>query len=324
MGKINKGFAFLGCPVIINHKLPFKISEGLILKKPTKKQLIQIKNYLNEISSAVNACDAFENKILELLIEDDPEYPIYEIKKEPLDESEWKYFVVTFNNVGKFNIDEEDVGNTTINDLRCASNLSQITLRMYFVFFDIGVKASKFTEDWDYYFSNNHADDTVAKLEKSDLIDLKLIYHEFIKIKSSHPDIARSIKMFNSLPKFKGYNELFSLGLFSIIESLITHNPSGEYDSITHQIKHKIPLLERRFQNPIDYSCFGNAAPQTLWSKLYDYRSRIAHGGEIDFSGKLQILNNAFTVQLFLESLLRALLRHALQEPDLYTDLKSC
>lgn len=211
MGKINKGFAFLGCPVIINHKLPFKISEGLILKKPTKKQLIQIKNYLNEISSAVNACDAFENKILELLIEDDPEYPIYEIKKEPLDESEWKYFVVTFNNVGKFNIDEEDVGNTTINDLRCASNLSQITLRMYSVFFDIGVKASKFTEDWDYYFSNNHADDTVAKLEKSDLIDLKLIYHEFIKIKSSHPDIARSIKMFNSLPKFKGYNELFRL-----------------------------------------------------------------------------------------------------------------
>ena len=160
---------------------------------------------------------------------------------------------------------------------------------MYPVFFDIGFRASKFTEDWDYYFSNNHTDETVAKLENSDLRELKLIYSEFTKIKSSYPDIARSIKMFNALPKFNGYNELFSLGLFSIIESLITHNPSGEYDSITHQIKHKIPLLERRFQNPIDYSCFGNASQQTLWSKLYSYRSKIAHGGEIDFSGKLQI-----------------------------------
>ena len=100
MGNINKGFAFLGCPVIINHRLPFKISKGIFLKKPTRKQLNNIKNYLNEISSEVNACNAFENKVLEFLLEDDPDYPIYEIKKEPLDESEWKYFVITFNNVG--------------------------------------------------------------------------------------------------------------------------------------------------------------------------------------------------------------------------------
>ena len=42
------------------------------------------------------------------------------------------------------------------------------------------------------------------------------------------------------------------------------------------------------------------------------------------FLESYKYLNDAYTVQLFLESLLRVLLRYALQEPDLYIDLKSC
>jgi hypothetical protein len=75
---------------------------------------------------------------------------------------------------------------------------------------------------------------------------------------------------------------MYCLGLFAVIESLITHNPHGDYDSLTHQVSTKIPLLERMFRKPLDYQSVDSSGTSSakIWKKLYGYRSALAHGGD--------------------------------------------
>jgi hypothetical protein len=74
---------------------------------------------------------------------------------------------------------------------------------------------------------------------------------------------------------------------------------------------------------PPDYGVFGNADQGKIWSKLYAYRSCIAHGGNADFQSTLQILKTADTSKTFLETSVKRLVRHALVEPELVLDLRS-
>ncbi|PKM08391.1 MAG: hypothetical protein CVV14_04290 [Gammaproteobacteria bacterium HGW-Gammaproteobacteria-4] len=129
--------------------------------------------------------------------------------------------------------------------------------------------------------------------------------------------------MFSEILIIKGHNELTILALFSVLESVLTHNPRGEFDSIGHQIRTKIALVANRSDLEIDYSVFGSTSSDTIWKKLYDLRSKIAHGSEVSFSGPLQVLNDAYLVEKFMFSALRAILRFAVKEPQLVTDLKA-
>ena len=126
----------------------------------------------------------------------------------------------------------------------------------------------------------------------------------------------------NGIPK---RHDLHILGIFTLIEALIAHRPRATDigDSLTHQVRTKIPLLADRFDLPLDYSRFKeNAKPETVWARLYDLRSAIAHGGQADFSGKLQVLRGREVALSFLRQTVKALLRGALREPQLYEKLK--
>lgn len=48
------------------------------------------------------------------------------------------------------------------------------------------------------------------------------------------------------------------------------------------------------------------------------------HGGVPDFQGDLQILRDANNAKSSLKEVVKALLRHSLQEPQLYKDLRAC
>jgi hypothetical protein len=106
---------------------------------------------------------------------------------------------------------------------------------------------------------------------------------------------------------------------------LLTHNPNDREigDSLSHQISTKVPLLSSRFSVPLEYSLFRNdVAPPAIWKKLYEYRSKIAHGDLPDFSGRLQLLTDQTTAVRFLEDAVRQIVRHALDEPELVDALK--
>ena len=115
--------------------------------------------------------------------------------------------------------------------------------------------------------------------------------------------------------------------MFVVVEYIISHEPKSSEtgDSITHQMKTKIPLLFKRMKNAPDYKAyFEKSKESNIWNKLYNYRSSIAHGGRIDFTKTLKILKNKDTVGRFLNYTTKAILRQALAEPQLITDLREC
>ncbi len=116
------------------------------------------------------------------------------------------------------------------------------------------------------------------------------------------------------------------LGLFGLLESLLTHkpNPTDAYQSITRQVTKKINLLNRRFAWRIDYSVFGSLSQESVWKKMYSYRSCVAHGERVEFKGDLQSLGNAQQALELLEATLKAVVRQTLLEPALIADLREC
>ncbi|MGA8743745.1 MAG: hypothetical protein WB561_21310 [Terracidiphilus sp.] len=117
------------------------------------------------------------------------------------------------------------------------------------------------------------------------------------------------------------------LAYFVILESLLTHKPDPKdpYDSITRQVKSKIALLDHRWSPPLDYAEFKGTNLDTVWKKMYHYRSILAHGDTPDFnSAELKALGNHGNAMALLKSAVKATVQRALIEPQLLADLKNC
>lgn len=147
-------------------------------------------------------------------------------------------------------------------------------------------------------------------------------------VESTHPEIGRSVHMFWILSgNDPTVDRLTVLGYFIVIESLLTHRPDPKDPtaSIGRQIRSKMRLLGNRMAPDLDYGVFAETDVSKVWSALYDYRSALAHGGSPSFTtGKLEKLRDEQTVIAFLQTACRRLLRQAVVEPLLCTDLKDC
>lgn len=320
---IQNGFSIIGLPIEFSTKLPFTISKNLQIDRPSDRQLKVIKDYFDNLGSTYDFSRPFENKNF-VNNEDDISIPginAFFVDSTPLDKNDWLYSVVKFKTESKGLVENpsQEVFDLCLAGLICDKEF----VILYNFFTKLKYGWGNNTEAYDH-LEQICLDDKIYSWDKSDLLKLKMLYAKVINARNDFPDIYHSLNLYHALPKLVGYNELICLGLFTIIESVLTHNPKSTVDSIGHQIKTKIRLLSNRFDNEIDYSTFKNIPIDTLWKKLYDFRSRIAHGGKIDFTKEFKILTSSFTVQEFLSKFLKTLLRNALSEPQLYIDLKEC
>jgi len=234
----------------------------------------------------------------------------------PLEKADWRYYV----------IGSQEKGGTVLFNLRLASCLSTKELRSDITFQPNGYGLSS-SAVFSYFHNLRFGATGSEVFEGEHLTEISSIYQEIKHIEPSFPEIKRAVTLFLSLDSLPDYSEFTTLGLFSVIEAIITHRPKSTEtgDSLTHQVRTKIPLLARRFKTPIKYSdYFCEASEDVLWSKLYDFRSCLAHGDKPDFKGKLSVLKSRIPVHEFLRVVTKTLLRHALQEPELYTDLRKC
>ena len=146
-----------------------------------------------------------------------------------------------------------------------------------------------------------------------------------LAVYKQHPDIARARDTLRVLRTMNRAAPFTLLGYFAVLESLLTHNPHGDYDSLGHQIQSKMNLLDKRFAVPLPYSRFGGMKPDVLWKKkLYKCRSVIAHGGELSFTGDLHQLGTLRQTFEFVELAVKAIMRQAILEPDLVMALREC
>ena len=122
------------------------------------------------------------------------------------------------------------------------------------------------------------------------------------------------------------FSPLQILGYFAILESILTRqpNPDDRYDSITRQITQKLALLNRRWYPALDYTNFGKATHDKVWSKMYAYRSAIAHGTTPDFKSQLSALGTADNANILIGDAVKQTIRQALMEPELLADLHNC
>jgi hypothetical protein len=184
-----------------------------------------------------------------------------------------------------------------------------------------------------FHFWEQHLNPVLQPLNSADLLNA-LNYRDKMEdlaakagpIAEAEETVVRVYGDFARLSFGPRSGHLVLLGHFALIEALITHDPHKLGDSLNHQLSNKMPLLMRRFDVPLNPSPhFAIDDPKTLWKRLYEVRSIIAHGGRLNFKkGHLRELGDIDSVQSFVRTALKRLIVQAMYEPQFVFDLKAC
>jgi Apea-like HEPN len=234
----------------------------------------------------------------------------------------WRYFVFAFGEAGK-----------QVSDFQIAVSLGEPPLTIFSALTTREPFGQGFAFSWsvdaiqvtDWYTPTQEP--VRAIVDQATLAHITGTYDAVVRLDAAkYPGILRALSSFQATKRIARGSDLLALALFSIIEMLLTHNPNDKEigDSLMHQIRTKIALLSERFVHKLDYSCFPDAkSADKVWSTLYSFRSRVAHGGEVDFAkNDLRLLVSRENALGFLQVATRRLLRHALEEPSLVEALK--
>lgn len=307
-------------PVDLPEGAPFDLAPGLVLRKASIEEVEVIRETLTQYARSpfgLSPLTSYELQRHETQQADKSS----SINFTGLEPSDWRYNVVT-----------NDGPQNQLYLAHLVSNVTAVPLEISALTFS-GAGISMWRPGlFPRYFGHSLGRKALTP-SREDIEQLVQLLREvrpylLAESESPYPDVARAFSMYDALNFLMENSEFNVIGLFSIIEMLITHNPKLEDrgDSITHQMQAKLPLLMRRFKYPIDHGkYFGPVDIKKVWSALYAYRSAIAHGGVADFQkGSLQVLRSAQLATDFVRAVVQGLLRHVLEEPQLFHDLKNC
>jgi hypothetical protein len=283
------------------------LATGHVLRRARDKEIETIKKHLKELLTGPQffMADAWERRLFQGT-------GIQEL----LPESEWRYYVIAFHG-----------NNSTIDRIREASEIAPVELEILFTTVNGGRGVV-----WhaDHVFQAvqeaQHNDDFFVDFSAGDAAQVKRVRLLLESTAGEVMNINWFISQLSALKGFPRRSTLRFLGYFAVLESLLTHppRPTDPYDSITRQVKKKLTLLDHRWSRRIDYSPFGDTPAETVWGKMYAYRSAVAHGGTPDFNSLLSVLRNHATALRLLQETAKAVVRYALEEPLLVLDLRDC
>jgi hypothetical protein len=172
-----------------------------------------------------------------------------------------------------------------------------------------------------------HDDTGFTSLTAGDVSELADVYPRLLKHDNSVVDLQTAIADYFTLREIPKRSSLRLIGLFAILESLLTHDPKpgDPYDSITRQVTKKMALLDHRFECPLPYQeYFEDLKPKNVWGDLYGLRSDVAHGIRLDFKKKFVSLGTIENAFRFVQVATKSAMRRALEEPRLMADLRQC
>lgn len=240
------------------------------------------------------------------------------------DHENWKYWVIS-----------DSVGGTEGYQLQRILNIMEpeldLSIRLMFQF-DKGKRSSGGYSPAHHHIGEKHWGMTQRKMKPDtlttfDLEEYKILFHRFKHLSENEKFIRNAFTKFHDLQSVPRNSDLRTVGYFSIIEGLVTHSPrlNESLDSISHQLRGKMVLLSRRIKGSTPKpESFKQIEEKKLWTKLYKYRSMIAHGDIPDFDNEFQILEKRETVNAYLHDVCKTLLKFALRESVFLSDLKEC
>jgi hypothetical protein len=292
---------------------PFELGPGTVLRRATDEEI----ELLRKSATSVGGREASTFLTSRIVVSEKEGTKTYKARRWP--QRAWRFYVVE---IGSFDSEEW---------LQAAFDLSPVELEVLVVvpLGGLGVmyRPDRFRRALDapkqpfgQYFQQP---------TKQDLIVTRSLFAQLTSLNDGAPGSHAVKRLTQQLSSVRGVTHptLEVLGYFAILESVLTHapKPSDPYDSITRQIKAKVALLNNRWQPKLDYSPFAGATPDTIWSRMYEYRSRLAHGGDPDFNkGALAVLGGREQALLLVKNTVKSLGRQLLVEPELIDDLRVC
>jgi hypothetical protein len=309
----HSGFAFVVNPLELPGSTPFELAAGHFLQRGTDEQIEIIKRELSKTAPYFGfdvVGTLYEMECVETKTAGGVQGEYHQLPRD-----RWRYNIITFSPT-----------NHHMREIEEASNLTDVPLHAPLLFFNRGGRGGH-AGQIAHFFTNMSLFVKPLKVSGSEIGEIVAVFEAIRSVERDYPELRRAMQMFASLGTLPPHSDFHVLGLFMIVEMLITHNPKLEDrgDSITHQMKSKVPLLSRRFNRPLNYhKYFRESDEDEVWEALYGYRSAIAHGGVPDFKKKYKILRDGETAKSFLQEAIRNLLRHSLNEPQLYRDLREC
>jgi hypothetical protein len=313
---MRQNFCFIFNTIDFKGKIPLEILPRYWFRKATTKEIQYIKKVLAGYRSEPDMITA-----------------LYEFKFIPsnkdgtswnsvrLPRKEWRYYVISF-----------DGFSDKIVDLRYSANLLKHDISIGFEFLSLlgddnyGWGDNRFISST-FFVDHQMGPQQELFLESDELLEIKNIHNNIVNLdKRRYSNICRAVSEFQDTKMITNRSVLKELSYFFIIECIITHDPSGTIDSLTHQISTKMSLLSKLFQRKLDYTLHFPQLnePEKVWKKLYSYRSTIAHGSEANFDGEFKSLLSHDNIREFLKESLKLLLLYSLKEPDFVTDLQRC
>lgn len=298
-------FIFLPNYVSFVGELPYKLTDKYTLRRANSEQVGRIKEMID--------------KTLSPFIHSIPHYDQTVGGSTPK-ESEWLYWVITYDDV-----------DTTDKTLEFALTLLRHGLHFAFTFTDLEVPSHKIIQ-WHSSTLLQYFEGTQKFLNKgpftiltSELSEVGRYFKLIDKAEVQKASVFSAISEFWELQALPYTSNFQVLGCFAVIESLLTHNPNDKEvgDSLTHQLKTKLALLEKMFERPLDFSPFGSTAKEKVWTALYSFRSAIAHGVRFEFEKKFPALKSRETALDFLREVTKLVILIALEKRDFIEDLKA-
>ena len=309
---INGGFYFISTILDMQVELPVEITQFLKLERASESQISEIQKYLRNRH-------LYECKfIIEEETSNSSRWRFDQLPKE-----EWRYYVISYKG-----------SNYIAHLLLSIADIIAPHLKSFLHYHTTEEFGGGEINGWgrdtlgeESFNQQILGDYSLRKFDQNCLLNLQNLFSVYNNLdKEKYEGITRALEFNINLQRLPKLTDLPVLGLFVIIEMLLTHKPNDKEigDSLNHQIKSKIAFLSPRFKAPLDYSIFGNKIlPDKIWGALYEYRSCIAHGSHIDFkSKKLSILRDDKTAFDFLKNATRVLLAHSIIEPDIINGLK--
>jgi len=308
--------------IIFDVICPYEVIPGLQLRKPTSIELQRLRELVaNSCNGSMGWYAPYEMNWVPEGHNDGNSYRGEDIK----DPESWKYWVLADKKGGRV---VHELSNVTL----LIDPAIELALSISFMGGPdekelvgySGVSHHVGERHWGMSSRSKYRPNTVGV---GHLALLRQLYDKLNGLDDSYSFITNALRTFNQARRISDYSDLRVVGFFAVIESLITHAPrlSETLDSISHQIRGKMILLNKRFDSPVEIpKGFTEMSEEAMWTKLYAYRSIVAHGQRPSFDKKLSPLKDRSSVHRYLENACRALLRFALNEPQLIADLREC
>ena len=318
---LRSGLAFIVSHLAVDGSLPVQLIPDHVFRAATDDEITQIKRTLQlSIPS-----DSYSWVPYEGLVKAEHRAGSTSFNIEPLPREKWKYWAIAF-----------DGQNGQLHELELVAQLLPFAFDVGFVLFyelpsQQGSLQGRQTMPMHIVEKYGHPAQSQTNAESvtsEQIASIGTWFDLYRAMPGEYEFVKIAIANFADLRRVPKTSDLVVVGLFSIIESLITHAPrlTETLDSINHQITNKIVLLRKRYGRPVVPSAyFLHAAEESIWKKLYSYRSSVAHGTPVSIEKTaLQVLRDRDTVIRFLQDNVKELLLLGMREPGFLFDLRRC